>query len=116
MIEQSARTVTSVRLPAGAMPQAELRPLAEKTYGAIPARPVAPRRRLAEPPQHAERRVTLHLAGMKLPVEKMLHAAGALAPHPLLHTYRTDAEALAALRAIADEQRAEPADLAALVI
>ena len=63
-----------------------------------------------------QRRVTLHLAGMKLPVEKMLHAAGALAPHPLLHTYRTDAEALAALRAIADEQRAEPADLAALVI
>ena len=63
-----------------------------------------------------QRRVTLHLAGMKLPVEKMLQAAGALAPHPLLHTYRTDAEALAALRAIADEQRAEPADLAALVI
>ncbi len=63
-----------------------------------------------------QRRVTLHLAGMKLPVEKMLQAAGALVPHPLLHTYRTDAEALAALRAIADEQRAEPADLAALVI
>ena len=63
-----------------------------------------------------QRRVTLHLAGMKLPVEKMLQAAGTLVPHPLLHTYRTDAEALAALRAIADEQRAEPADLAALVI
>ena len=63
-----------------------------------------------------QRRVTLHLAGMKLPVEKMLQAAGTLVQHPLLHTYRTDAEALAALRAIADEQRAEPADLAALVI
>ena len=63
-----------------------------------------------------QRRVTLHLAGMKLPVEKMLQAAGTLVPHPLLHTYRTDAEALAALRASADEQRAEPADLAALVI
>ena len=63
-----------------------------------------------------QRRVKLHLAGMKLPVEKMLQAAGTLVPHPLLHTYRTDAEALAALRAIADEQRAEPADLAALVI
>ena len=63
-----------------------------------------------------QRRVTLHLAGMKLPVEKMLQAAGTLVPHPLLHTYRTDAEALAALRAIADEQRAKPADLAALVI
>ena len=63
-----------------------------------------------------QRRVTLHLAGMKLPVEKMLQAAGTLVPHPLLHTYRTDAEALAALRTIADEQRTEPADLAALVI
>ena len=63
-----------------------------------------------------QRRVTLHLAGMKLPVERTLQAAGALVPHPLLHTYRTDAEALTALSAIADEQRAEPADLAALVI
>lgn len=37
----------------------ELRPLAEKAYGAIPSRPVPERRRLREPPQHAERRLTL---------------------------------------------------------
>ncbi len=37
----------------------ELRPLAERAYGRIPARPVPQRRRLAEPPQHAERRLSL---------------------------------------------------------
>ena len=37
----------------------ELRPLALRTYGRVPARPVPPRRRLAEPPQHAERRLSL---------------------------------------------------------
>lgn len=63
-----------------------------------------------------QRRVALHISGMKLPVEKVLQAAGALAPHPLLHTYRTEAEALSALRAIADDARAEPADLAAAAI
>lgn len=50
----------AILIVAGDITAAELRPLAEKTYGAIPARPVTPRRRLAEPPQHAERRVTLH--------------------------------------------------------
>ncbi len=60
--------------------------------------------------------VTLHLSGMKLPVEKVLQAAGALAPHPLLHTYRTEAEALVALHAIAARQSAEPPDLPAMAI
>ncbi|QTD44734.1 SulP family inorganic anion transporter [Ottowia testudinis] len=63
-----------------------------------------------------QRRVTLHVSGIKLPVERVLHAAGALAPHPLLQLYRTDAEALAALRAIAEAERAEPADLPATAI
>ncbi|HPZ55853.1 SulP family inorganic anion transporter [Ottowia sp.] len=62
------------------------------------------------------RQVTLHIAGMKLPAERVLQAAAALSPHPLLRTYRTDAEALSAMRAIADAQRAEPADLAAAAI
>ncbi len=62
------------------------------------------------------RKVTMHLAGLKLPAERVLLAAGALAPHPLLHTYRTDAEALAALRAIAEAMRTEPADLPAMAI
>ena len=62
------------------------------------------------------RGVTLHLAGLKLPVEQVLQAAGALAPHPLLRSYRTDAEALAALRAIAEAERALPPDLPAMAI
>jgi SulP family sulfate permease len=50
-----------------------------------------------------ERGICLHIAGMKLPVERVLLRAGALpgagaAPDPLLRMYRTDAEALAALQ------------------
>ncbi|MFT3719468.1 SulP family inorganic anion transporter [Pseudorhodoferax sp.] len=50
-----------------------------------------------------ERRICLHLAGVKLPVERVLLRAGELpapgAPaDPLLHLYRTDAEALAAFQ------------------
>ena len=62
------------------------------------------------------RGVTLHLAGLKLPAEQVLQAAGALAPHPLLRSYRTDAEALAALRAIAEAEQALPPDLPAMAI
>ncbi|GHC70038.1 sodium-independent anion transporter [Pseudorhodoferax aquiterrae] len=50
-----------------------------------------------------ERGICLHIAGMKLPVERVLLRAGELpapgaAPDPLLRLYRTDAEALAALQ------------------
>jgi SulP family sulfate permease len=41
--------------------------------------------------------VALHISGIKLPVERVLRRAGGLRAHPLLHTYRTDAEALSAL-------------------
>ena len=40
---------------------------------------------------------TLHLSGLKLPVETRLRRAGVLEPAPDLVLYRTDAEALAAL-------------------
>jgi len=43
------------------------------------------------------RGVTLHLSGIKLPVEEMLERAGALDAGPMLRLYRTDREALAAL-------------------
>lgn len=43
-----------------------------------------------------ERGVALHISGIKLPVERVLEKAGALKPGPLLHMYRTDAEALRA--------------------
>jgi zinc protease len=49
----------AILIVAGDVTADELRPLAEETYGRIPARPVPPRRRLAEPPQHAERRISL---------------------------------------------------------
>jgi SulP family sulfate permease len=38
--------------------------------------------------------ITLHLVGLKLPVEKLLKAAGHLTDNPLLRLYRTEAEAL----------------------
>jgi SulP family sulfate permease len=45
-----------------------------------------------------ERGVTLHISGIKLPVEQVLRRAGALDEGPLLCMYRTDADALAALQ------------------
>jgi SulP family sulfate permease len=44
----------------------------------------------------AERGITLHISGMKLPVERVLERAGALGESPLLKLYRTDSEALLA--------------------
>ncbi len=40
--------------------------------------------------------ITLHLSGLKLPVERVLRQAGALGDSPLLRMYRTDVEALQA--------------------
>lgn len=45
----------------------------------------------------AEKGVTLHISGIKLPVERVLQKAGTLHATPLLRMYRTDAEALQAL-------------------
>lgn len=44
----------------------------------------------------AERGITLHISGIKLPVEKVLEKAGVLREDPLLKMYRTDTEALLA--------------------
>ena len=49
----------AVLIVAGDIDAAELRPLAEKYYGAIPARPVPERDRVQEPPQDARREVVL---------------------------------------------------------
>ena len=40
--------------------------------------------------------ITLHLVGLKLPVERLLKAAGHLVEDPRLRLYRTEAEALQA--------------------
>ena len=44
----------------------------------------------------AEKGITLHISGIKLPVERVLQKAGALDEGPLLKMYRTDTEALLA--------------------
>jgi len=44
----------------------------------------------------AARSITLHISGIKLPVEKVLRRAGALNDGPLLCMYRTDVDALQA--------------------
>ena len=58
------------------------------------------------------RGITLHLSGVKLPVETALRRAGALEAGPFLVEYRTDAEALAALSRLA----VLPDDIAAAAI
>ena len=45
-----------------------------------------------------ERAITLHISGMKLPVETVLRRAGCLKDHAGLRMYRTDAEAIQQLR------------------
>jgi SulP family sulfate permease len=44
----------------------------------------------------ADKGITLHISGIKLPVERVLQKAGVLDEGPLLKTYRTDTEALLA--------------------
>ncbi|MCB2024044.1 MAG: SulP family inorganic anion transporter [Ottowia sp.] len=58
------------------------------------------------------RGTVLHISGIKLPVEQVLRAAGALHPSELLRMYRTDAETLAALRQLGKT----PDDIAAAAI
>jgi SulP family sulfate permease len=45
-----------------------------------------------------ERSISLHISGMKLPVENVLRRASCLQAHERLHMYRTDAEAVQQLR------------------
>jgi zinc protease len=57
----------AVLVVAGDITAKELKPLAEKYYGVIPATPVPPRVRPTEPPQLAERRVILRNAQVRQP-------------------------------------------------
>lgn len=58
------------------------------------------------------RGITLHISGMKLPVEQVLVRSGDFHPGPQLMLYRTDADALAALAKLEDV----PADMAGAAI
>ncbi len=49
----------AILIVAGDVTADQLRPLAEKYFGSIPKRDVAPRKRTEEPPHHAAKRVTL---------------------------------------------------------
>ena len=62
--------------------------------------------------QLAANGITLHLSGMKLPVENVLRQAGELPASPLLRLYRTDADTLLAL----SQLEALPDDMAAAMI
>jgi len=63
--------------------------------------------------QHlANRGITLHISGIKLPVETALRRAGELQDSHGLKMYRTDADALHALRQL----EPEPQDMAAIAI
>ena len=62
--------------------------------------------------QLQERNITLHISGIKLPVENALRRAGELGESPGLRMYRTDAEALQALRQL----EPLPHDMAAAAI
>ncbi len=53
---------------------------------------------------------TLHVSGLKLPVEKTLDRAGLLAPALGVHTYRTDAEAIAKLQLACSAESGPQAD------
>jgi zinc protease len=58
---------TAILVVGGDITMAELRPLAEKYYGAIPARAVPERARPQEPVQQAARRVTMESAQVRQP-------------------------------------------------
>lgn len=57
----------AILVVAGDVTAAELKPLAERTYGRIPARPLPERARVKEPPQHAARRIVLHHERVRQP-------------------------------------------------
>jgi SulP family sulfate permease len=62
--------------------------------------------------QLGSRGIQLHISGIKLPVEKALRLAGELKKEDGVHLYRTDAEALAALRSL----QPLPNDIAGMAI
>ena len=65
----------AVLIVAGDITAAEVRPLAEKYYGAISARPVPERKRVTEPPQNAPRRVTLKSEQVRQPSVSITYLA-----------------------------------------
>jgi zinc protease len=80
----------AVLVVVGDIDAAELRPLAEETYGVIPAREIPERVRLAEPPQRAARRVTLADARVRQPSFIRSYMAPSFTADPDEHAYALD--------------------------
>ncbi len=73
----------AILVVSGDITAADLKPLAEKYYGAIPARPLPARSRVSDPPLSAARRVVLEDEEVRQPsVQRLWHAP----------SYRTDAD------------------------
>jgi SulP family sulfate permease len=62
--------------------------------------------------QLTQRGIQLHISGIKLPIEQVLRLAGELKKEDGVHLYRTDAEAIAALRSL----QSLPDDIAGMAI
>jgi zinc protease len=77
----------AVLIVAGDIDAAELRPLAEKYYGAIPARDVPERHRVQEPPQSAEREVELADPRVRQPYWLRSYLAPSLTAGAVEHAY-----------------------------
>ncbi len=77
----------AVLIVSGDITAAELKPLAEKYYGAIPPRGVGPRMRPQEPPQRAARRVELRDPRVRQPAWSRSYLAPSQASGATEHAY-----------------------------
>ncbi|WP_328702883.1 M16 family metallopeptidase [Arenibaculum pallidiluteum] len=77
----------AILVVAGDVDAAELKPLAERYYGAIPARPVPARVRVEEPVLTAERRVILRDAEVRQPSLRRLYQAPSYRAGAKEHAY-----------------------------
>ncbi|MDX6751579.1 pitrilysin family protein [Geminicoccaceae bacterium 1502E] len=77
----------AILVVAGDITAEELRPMAERIYGQIPARPVPERVRVEEPPQRAERRVTLRDGRVRQPSMLRSYLAPSFASPGKEHAY-----------------------------
>jgi zinc protease len=75
----------AILIVAGDITTAQLKPLAERIYGRIPARPVPPRHRPREAPPIAERRLEIRAEAVQQPVWTRLYLA------PSYHSLPEDA-------------------------
>lgn len=77
----------AILIIAGDVTAAEVRPLAEKYYGVIPAGTVPERVRVSEPTQHAPRRVRLESPRVRQPSVSITYLAPSYASGATEHTY-----------------------------